>query len=430
MVKQTLVTRKDFPILLGNFLEFYDFTLFAALLPIISPILFPSKEIIDSFISGYLFLGIAFLARPLGATFFGYIGDHYSRKTALILSILMMSLATCGIGLLPTYNSIGNYALVFLALCRLLQGLSAGGEYSGAALTLTEGVHKNILFSRGAILSASGVFGAFVALIVSAMISLSFFPKESWRMLFLMGGCIGLTALWFRLSMVDTRPAQNATTAKAIPWLSLLKAYKVPFLCSISFGALMNVPFYLIMGFINTYFVATGTYARTTLMLVNALVILLSAIMLVLFGLLSRRVDPLKMMFYASLGMMLFSFPFFFLVNTGSLVYFIVAQLIFILLAQMFAAPAFGVMAFLFPYAIRYRGVAIGESIALAFLGGSTPYISAHLIRYTGLAWSPAFYLCLVSISGFIAVMVTRKRQQDVPSINALNPQAVYQGAI
>lgn len=429
MVKQALVTRKDFPILLGNFLEFYDFTLFAALLPIISPILFPSKEIIDSFISGYLFLGIAFLARPVGAILFGYIGDHYSRKAALILSILMMSLGTACIGLLPTYNSIGNYALVFLALCRFLQGLSAGGEYCGAGLTLTENAHQTVRSSRGAILSASGAFGAFAALIVSAMISLSFFPKESWRILFLMGGCIGLTALWFRLSMENTRPVQDASTPKAVPWHALFRTYKVPFLCSISFGALMNVPFYLILGFINTYFVATGTYAKTTLMLLNAFIILFCAIMTVLFGLLSRRVDPLKMMFYASLGMSLFSFPFFFLVNSGSFGYFIVAQLVLILLAQMFVAPAFGVMAsLLFPYAIRYRGVAIGESIALALLGGSTPYISAHLIRYTGLAWSPAFYLCVVSISGFIAVMVTRKRQQGVQSMN-LEPQMVYQGA-
>jgi len=429
MLKQALVTRKDFPILLGNFLEFYDFTLFAALLPIIAPILFPSKEIVDSFISGYLFLGIAFLARPVGAILFGYIGDHYSRKTALILAILLMSLATFGIGILPTYSAIGIYALVFLALCRILQGLSAGGEYSGAGLALTENIQKDNPFLKGAILTASGLLGAFVASTVSVMANMTFFPKDSWRILFLMGGCIGFLTLWFRLSMEDTRPLQHTSTANTVPWSSLLKKYKVPFICSISFGALMNVPFYLITGFINTYFVATGTYARTTLMLMNAFVVFFCAIVTILFGLLSKRRDPLKMMFYASLGMSLFSFPFFFLVHSASFMCFIVAELVLILLSQMFVAPAFATMASLFPYAIRYRGVAIGASFGLAFLGGSTPYISAHLIRYTGLAWSPAFYLCFISTLGCASVMVISRQQWRSPAIS-LDSQAVYQGAI
>ncbi len=423
MTKGILITRKDFPILLGNFLEFYDFTLFAALLPIIAPILFPSKEMVDSFISGYLFLGIAFLARPVGAVFFGYIGDHYSRKTALILAILTMSLATFGIGMLPTYSSIGAYALVFLALCRLLQGLSAGGEYSGAGLALTENAQRENPFLKGAILTASGLLGAFVASIISAMTSMSFFPKESWRLLFLMGGCIGFITLWFRLSMEETRPIQNPKGDSMVPWSSLLTKYKTPFFCSISFGALMNVPFYLITGFINTYFVATGAYARTTLMLMNAFVVLFCAMVTVLFGLLSKRIDPLKMMFYASLGMSLFSFPFFFLVNASSFVGFIMAELVLILLSQMFVAPAFAAMASLFPYAIRYRGVAIGACIGLAFLGGSTPYISAHLIRYTGLAWSPAFYLCFVSTLACVSVMIIGRQSWHMRSMD-LDPTA------
>lgn len=411
MIKRFLVARRDLPILLGNFLEFYDFTLFAALLPVIAPLFFPSKEIVDSFISGYIFLGIAFLARPLGALFFGYIGDYYSRKKALILAILMMSIATLGIGILPVYRTIGTYSLAFLALCRMLQGLSAGGEYSGAGLTLTENVQKENPFLKGALLTASGLLGAFVASIVSALTSMNFLPKESWRILFLIGGCIGFITLWFRLSMEDTGSRQKLRGNPVISGLSLIRQYKFPFFCSISFGALMNIPFYLITGFINTYFVATGVYARTTLMFINAFVVLFFAIVTLLFGLMSTRIKALKMMFYASLGMSLFAWPFFFLVNTGSLFSFILAELTLVLLSQMFVAPAFTVMTTLFPYAIRYRGIAIGASLGMAFLGGSTPYISAHLIRYTGFAWSPAVYLCLISSVTCVFVMMIGRQQ-------------------
>lgn len=402
-------------VLLGNCLEFYDFTLFAALLPIIAPLLFPSPQILTSFTSGYIFLAIGFLARPVGATLFGYIGDRYSRKTALILAILMMSLSTLSIGLMPTYNSIGAYALLILALCRILQGLSAGGEYSGAGLLLIENVNnkKNQLLS-GAVLTASALFGAFIASITSALINLSFFPKESWRFLFLAGGCVGFIVFALRLNMSNEPSAEiRQTSLKMVPWILFFRKYKLSLFCTVGFGALMNVPFYLVTGFVNTYFVATGAYTRATLMLINAFVVLFCAIVTVCFGLLSQRIQPLKMMFWASFGMALFSFPFFFLVESGNFLFFVIAELTLILLSQFFVAPAFATMAQLFPYPVRYRGIAVGNCLGIAFLGGSTPYISAKLIQYTSLSWSPACYLCLISLLGLTSVVLVIKTRVE-----------------
>lgn len=401
-------------VLLGNCLEFYDFTLFAALLPIIAPILFPSAEILSSFTSGYLFLAIGFLGRPVGAVLFGYIGDHYSRKTALIFAILMMSLATLTIGMMPTYHSIGAYALLILAICRLLQGLSAGGEYSGAGLLLVENSpSQRSQFLNGAVLTASGLVGAFIAAMAAASINLSFFPKESWRSLFLLGGCVGFIVFILRLNMKKELPVSDRQTAEPVPWKTLFSNHKLALLYTISFGALMNVPFYLVTGFINTYFVATGAYTRATLMLINAFVILFCAIITVCFGLLSQRIqNPLRMMFYASLGITLFSFPFFLLVGSGNFLAFVVAELTLILLSQLFVAPALATMARLFPYSVRYRGMALGNCLGIAFLGGSTPYISAHLIQHTGLMWSPACYLFMVSAWGFSSVVFILKSKE------------------
>ncbi len=134
------------------------------------------------------------------------------------------------------------------------------------------------------------------------------------------------------------------------------------------------------------------------------------------------------MMFYASLGMSLFAFPFFLLVNSGSFVYFVCAELTLILLSQMFVAPCFGTMVALFPYALRYRGIAVGSCLGLAFLGGSTPYISAHLIRYTGLNYSPAAYLCLISGLACIGVLFIGRYQLQNQGID-LDPQGLSQGA-
>lgn len=401
---------KYWALLLGNFLEFYDFTLFAALLPIISPLLFPSPEILSSFMSGYIFLAIGFLARPLGAVLFGYIGDRYSRKKALIVAILMMSIATIGIGVLPSYDSIGSWSLAILALCRIFQGLSAGGEYCGAGLLMTENSRKENQYLNGAVLTSSGLFGAFTASIVAATVSISFFPKESWRILFLIGGCIGFITLWLRLSMVDeTSSESRIAKSNRVPWVSLFTQYKLPLLCTIGFGALMNVPFYLVTGFINTYFVATGAYTKTALMFTNAAVVFLCGIAVIFFGFLSKHFHPQKMMLGASVGITLFAFPFFFLVESGSFIAFIIAELSVVLMAEFFVAPALATMVHMFPYSIRYRGIAVGGCLGLAFLGGSTPYISANLVKYTGLSWSPAFYLFAVGLLGFFSVILAMR---------------------
>lgn len=414
--------RKNLALLLGNFLEFYDFTLFAYLLPLIAPIFFPSDKTISSLTNGYLFLAIGFFSRPAGAVLFGYIGDYYGRRTAIVIAILIMSVATLGIGILPSSTSIGIYALIFLASLRILQGLSAGGEYSGAGLLLVENSTPKKQFLYGAILTSSGLFGAFVAAIMAATISISLFPKESWRVLFFIGGIIGFVALWLRLSMKEDITLKP--TASTSDYLDIFKNYTTPLTYTIIFGALMNVPFQMVTGFVNTYFAATGVYNKTDLMFINAFIVLFCAIVTIGFGVLSKILHPVKMMLYASLGMAIFSFPFFFLIGSNNLFNFIAAELILILLSQFFVAPAFTVMAQLFPYHVRYRGIAIGNCLGLAFLGGLTPYISSYLIQTTDLSWSPAFYLCTVSIVGFFVVVLIQKGKKNSYELatNSLSP--------
>ena len=167
----------------------------------------------------------------------------------------------------------------------------------------------------------------------------------------------------------------------------------------------MNVPFYLVTGFINTYFIAIEVYAKTTLMLINAAVILFCCIITGYFGCLLRHFNPARMMMCASLAIATFAFPFFLLVNSGILVYFVFAEIVLIVLSQLFVAPAVVVMIKMFPYTVRYRGVAIGNCLGLALFGGSTPYISGCLIKHTGLLWSPACYLFGVALLGFISIL-------------------------
>lgn len=400
--------QRYYSLLLGNFLEFYDFTLFAYLIPVISPLLFPSTNIIDSYRFAYIFLAIGFLSRPAGAIIFGHIGDKYGRKAALLLSISAMSLATTVISFLPTNNPDWVIVFALLAICRIIQGLSAGGEYSGAGLLLIEGVQEEKQFINGAVLTASALLGAFAASFAAAIIGALEYSTKAWRFLFLFGGIIGAVCFWLRATIVTEPQKINFSIDNSSNWAVLFKNYKKQLFLVVLCSALMNVPFQMITGFLNTYLVATGKFEKTTLMFINSAVVFICAVVTIIFGLFTRIADPVKMMLYASSGMVLFSFPFFILIEFKTLPYFLIGEIILILLSQFFVAPAFTVMAKLFPYQLRYRGVAMGNCLGLAFLGGGTPYICSYLVKITGYSWAPIFYLFIISGLGLLASLSIR----------------------
>jgi MHS family proline/betaine transporter-like MFS transporter len=321
-----------------------------------------------------------------------------------------MSISTFGISFLPVNSSGGIYIYLILACLRIIQGLSAGGEYSGAGLLLIEGERPQAQILNGAILTSTALLGAFAASMAAAIITFPIFPAYSWRVLFFFGGLIGFLTLWLRISIDELKDEAEENKKTKHSWALIFTKHKTALLYTIVCGAMMNVPFQMVSGFINTYFVAIGEYSKTSLMFINAMVVLFCAIVTISLGFFLRRFNPLKVMIFASGSMALFAFPFFMLIEAQSLYLFITAELVLILLSQIFVAPAFMVIAKLFPYELRYRGVAIGNCLGLAFLGGSTPYISSFLISATNISWAPASYLFLISFITFNSSWAIRQK--------------------
>jgi MHS family proline/betaine transporter-like MFS transporter len=406
-----IITRdiRKYATLAGNVLEIYNFALFTFLLPTISVQLFPAHSTIAAFTFSYIILSLGSWARLLGAILFGYLGDYCSREKALIISVLMMSFASIGIGLLPSATIIGIYAPIFLGVLRMLQGLSAGGEYSGAGLLLTEN-KKETAFWGSAILLASGLGGSFLASLMVAIISLEWFPTTSWRVLFLLGG-IGLFVLGLYLTLY--KPQTNKSKLHfPLPWSTLYTRYKFSFFCTISFSA-MGAFLSFINGFMNTYLIATDKYAKTPLMFLNAFLVLICVGVNILCGALTKRFNPLKLMLCANLGIVFFIGIFFLLVSRQSFLPFVLAELILSILTGLFLAPSFAVKAQLFPYEIRYRGVALGTCIGSA-IAWTTPYVSARLIQYTGFSWAPVFFLSAISILGLVTMVLVITKSKSL----------------
>jgi MFS family permease len=185
------------------------------------------------------------------------VGDVYGRKIATMSSILVMSLTTIGMGLLPENNP-SIFVFLILIFLRVLQGLSARGEYSGAGLLLVENTEAKEGYFSGAALTASGLFGAIVATALAVLVSMTNIEKKLWWVLFLVGGSGGLIIFISRGFLQE----KVITKIDDKSWRALFSGYKKQLICIIIFGGLMNVPFQILTGFINTYFIALGNFSR------------------------------------------------------------------------------------------------------------------------------------------------------------------------
>ena len=197
----TVLKKTTIAAALGNMLEFYNFTLFSLFLPTLLPIFFPTDNYFSSLILVYLILAVGFLAYPFGSLIFGYIGDKYGRKIALLLSISLMTISTCLIGLLPSYKQLGYISPLALSFCRIIQGICTGGEAIGAGVLVVEHANKNSNVSfLGSIPAAFGTFGALLASLVVYILTKYHLVSEYWRYSFIFSLFLGLRKLLFYLN--------------------------------------------------------------------------------------------------------------------------------------------------------------------------------------------------------------------------------------
>lgn len=402
-MKNTRNKQTALALILGNVLEFYDFSIFVALMPLIAPVLFPSTDPFISLTSGYLFMGVGFIARPFGAYVFGSVGDKLGRKKSLLICMGLMACATTSIGFLPSYERAGLWGYVFLACARWLQGMSAGGEYTGAGLALIEDEKGKGRFTKSSLLSASGFIGTFVATCVAYMVNLKGMPSYAWRFSFILGGLLGLYALWLRLYIPETQAFEQQQKG-AVPtygFKSIIKEFPKPFYQTVMVGAFANVPFYMLFGFLNPYAAMLGLFDRSAVMFINAAVTLLCAIGIGCAGHLAYlHTNPTTRLKHIALLGMVAVWPLFYIALNGGIYSFALVQFIFVIFISLFAAPIFVVMTGAFPVAFRYRGAAIGNMVGNAISAGLGPYICGYLTQKTGTPLSACIYIALVG--GFL----------------------------
>lgn len=401
---------------IGNFVEWFDYGAYGYLAAVIATVFFPATDKTTALMSAYAVFAISFLIRPLGGIFWGYIGDKYGRRLALSWSILIMSLSTFFIALLPSYASIGILAPILLLLLRMLQGFSASGEYAGASAFLAEYAPPNKRGFYTSIVPASTaaglLLGSLMVAVMYEVLSESAMTEWGWRIPFLLAAPLGLIGRYIRLKLEETpefKKAEKDTRHKEYVPISLLFGkYRRALLLAFLVGSLNAVAFYLILSYMPTY-LSEEMGVNKTQSFIAASVSLLSYIFFIfMMGSLSDRFGRKVMLMIASILFITLTVPLFSLLGASGFAAILIIQIIFgiILSANDGTLPAY--LSEIFPTNVRYTGFAFSFNCANAFLGGTAPLIATWLIQNSGSSLSPAWYLIIIAFIALIAVFLSK----------------------
>src|SRR6185503_12262408 len=352
---------------IGNVLEWYDFALYGYFAPVFASLFFPSNSPSVSLISAFGVFAIGFLARPLGALIFGHWGDTLGRRNALAWSVLLMTIPTGAVGLLPTYEAIGVIAPIALILCRFLQGLSVGGEFTGSATFLVE--HAPTA-QRGYVGSWAGFSAQIGALLGSGMGALiaSLMADEAlhewgWRIPFLMGGLIAVVG-WYVRTRVPESPAfetiRLAGGLASSPIRDVFTTQRLAVAKVVCLVWLHGVAFYLLYVYMTTYLVTVTSVPLATVLILNTGCMALLALLIPLMGAWSDRIGQVPLLITGAAGIALLAYPSFLWLTSNHLPHMIAAQVLLTLLVACYMGPFFATVAELFPTSQRYTGLSVG----------------------------------------------------------------------
>ncbi|MEE2030642.1 MFS transporter [Rhodococcus chondri] len=410
--------RAAFASTVGTTVEWYDFFIYAQAAALIFADLFFAPMGGAGQLVAYVTVGISFVFRPLGAVLAGYFGDLIGRKAVLVATLAMMGIATVGIGLLPTYASIGVWAPIALIVLRIVQGFSTGGEWGGAALMSVEHAPP----TRRGIFGASTQMGVPLGmLLATATLTLCTvtttdeqFREWGWRLPFLVSILLIVIGFYIRRRVEESPVFVELSERKQrshAPVRALLRRHpRQVILAALSFIGTNGNGYMVIGGFLVAYASKTFGLGRTELLIAT----LASAVVWGAFTLIgaawSDTAGRTRVMNVGNALLALFAVPFFFMVDTGSLAWIYVALIVFAVGLGLSYGPQPALFAEMFPAAVRYSGASIAYAIGAILGGAFVPTVSQWLLTWTGTTTAIGIYLGVLAVISFAATRAIKDR--------------------
>jgi len=401
---------------IGNVLEWYDFGVYGYFATTISQLFFPGEDPTISLLKAFAVFGVGFVMRPVGSILFGIYGDRFGRRLALSAVIFLMALSTVAIGLLPTYAQAGVIAPILLVLCRLLQGLSAGGEWGGSTSYIVEYApegRRGFIGSWQQVSVGSGfLLGSLSAALLSSTLSPAAFTAWGWRVPFLLGILVGALGAYLRWALADTPKFTEIERHGEVAQAPLSEAFTKYWREALTiFGLTLHntVAYYIPIIYMTSYIVTVSKLPPSSALWIGTSCLLVFVILIPIWGALSDRIGRKPLLLLSSGGYVVLAYPLFMLASSGSAALAMTAQLLMIVFLSFFSGACPAAYSEILPTRVRYTALSIGYNVAVAIFGGFAPFIAQWLIGVTGSNLAPAFYLIAAAAITFVVVLRIRE---------------------
>lgn len=404
--------------MIGNVFEYYDFLVYAFLAATLARKFFHDSHL-AGLLSTFAAFGVGFLARPVGGALIGRLADKRGRRAALLITIFGMAIGTVGIGLIPTYQTIGIFAPILLVLLRLVQGLAAGGEWGSSTAFIVEsappakrGLYGG--FSQSSIAGSTLVCSIIVA-IVSAAFTTAQMDDWAWRVPFLLGALLLPVGIYMRRNVTET-PAFLLANAEAARLAPPQKGKAIGLMTkAFGFTIVWTVAYYLMLVYMPTFVSKYAGLSQTQALVSNSIALVVLVAVTPCFGWLSDRVGRKPLLLGCCAGCVLLAYPLFLVLLSGVPFLMIVAvQIVFNLHLAAFSGAGPAALCELFPTQSRTMLMSVGYSLSTALFGGFAPFISTWLISVTGSPISPALYLIAAGVVSGLVILSFRETAHEL----------------
>jgi MFS family permease len=407
----------------GTAIEWYDFFLYSIASGLIfAKLYFPNSDPLVGTLNAFGIYAIGFIARPIGAAIFGHYGDRIGRKSTLIITLMLMGVATFLVALVPTYEQIGIWGAVLLTVLRFIQGVGVGGEWGGSVLLSMEWArtHDN----RGFIASwpqfgvPAGLFLANLAVLGFSYYSGDQFLVWGWRIPFFLSAILVAIGLWIRLGVMETPVFSKILAQKKMapaPTLEVIKQQPKTILLAALARMAENGPFYIFTAFVFAYGVGTLKLSRDFLLTAVLAAAVLEFFTIPFFGYLSDRIGRKLMYSIGVVAVGIYGFIYFGLLNTASTALIFLAIVLSLVPHAMMYGPQAAMIAESFPSRLRYSGASLGYQLTALIAGGPAPLVATWLFAEYKTPYVISGLILFAAVVSFIATsMLTDYTGKDI----------------
>lgn len=410
---------------MGQFVEWYDFVIYAYSAAIIAKLFFPSEDPVAGVLAVFGVYAVGFLMRPLGGIVFGLLGDRIGRRRLLVIVIVAMGAATMGIGLLPTYAQVGVLAPILLVVCRMVQGFSAAGETVGSNAFVAEhappgkrGLYVAFTYSFSTVPSV--VAALFVLLLMNSL-GTAAYESWGWRIAFLVGGPMALIGLYIRTKVEESPVFVQAQAARQTSGTDMApkSSTRSAVVQTVALAALSSLAFYTLSGYFVSFLTTGAKMSSGDALLTNGIALTLSFAAFWAGGALSDRFGRRPVLFSAIWAIIVLYLPALWIASWGTFWSALAGQIIIGIVFGIYWG-VFGVTVIeLFPTRNRLSGATISWNMAYTVFGGTAPLLATWLIARTGNLVSPGVYMMAVALVAFLCV----RRMPETANSNLLHKQ-------